>query len=136
MILGIGSDLVLIERIDKILKKHPQRFLSRVFHKDEQTYALNHKYPATAFASRFAAKEAALKALGTGLLPYFNWHDIWVQHNDLGMPCLMTQGTIHAYLDQHFASKNSQLCWHLTLTHDGEYAQAFAVLESRTYDNS
>ncbi len=82
MILGIGNDIIGIDRIRAVLIRYPERFLNRIFTLDEQKYCLKYRDPAPRLAGRFAAKEAIVKALGTGFSQGLSWLDIEI-HNDL-----------------------------------------------------
>jgi holo-[acyl-carrier protein] synthase len=86
MILGLGNDIVEIERIRKIMKRYPERFINRVFTKQEQDYCRKRKDPAIHFAGRFAAKESLVKALGTGFSQGLNWNDFEILPNESGKP--------------------------------------------------
>ena len=86
MILGLGNDIVEIERIKSIMSRYPRRFIDRVFTPREQEYCLRRPEPALHFAGRFAAKEAVVKALGTGFSQGLNWHDFEILPNILGKP--------------------------------------------------
>ena len=88
MILGIGTDMVDVRRIEKLLNRFSTRFTEKVFTPAERTYCTAQHTPAAAFAKRFAAKEAALKALGTGLRAGITWHDIEILNDAKGKPCL------------------------------------------------
>ena len=96
MILGIGTDLIDIRRIDKTLLRFGDRFLNRVFTTKEREKALRRAQPAAAFAQRYAAKEACAKALGTGFSQGVFWRDIGVDNWPSGQPFLtLTGGAEH-----------------------------------------
>lgn len=86
MIEGIGNDIVEIERIAQLIVRYPHRFLDRIFTPREQEYCLKRKEPARHFAGRFAAKEAVVKALGTGFSQGLTWKDFEILPNALGKP--------------------------------------------------
>jgi holo-[acyl-carrier-protein] synthase len=88
MILGIGTDMVDVRRIEKLLHRFGDRFVCKIFTPQERAYCLKQHHPAAAFAKRFAAKEAALKALGTGLRAGITWQDFDVGNDKNGKPCL------------------------------------------------
>lgn len=92
MILGVGTDLIDIRRIEQTLKRFSNRFLNRVFTEKEQKKALARAYPAAAFAQRYAAKEACAKALGTGFSQGVFWRDIGVDNWPSGQPFLSLSG--------------------------------------------
>jgi len=86
MIIGIGNDLCDIRRIEKTIARFGDRFLSRVFTEEERRKALSRAHPAWTFAKRFAAKEAATKALGTGFRYGVHFRDIGVVKLDAALP--------------------------------------------------
>lgn len=86
MILGIGNDIIEIARIKAIMARHPDRFLKLAFTSQEQEYCLKRKEPALHFAGRFAAKEAIVKALGTGFSKGVNLTDFEIHPNAEGKP--------------------------------------------------
>ena len=88
MILGIGSDLVDIRRIEQVIGRHGDRFLDRVFTPIERTKAQRRANPSATYAKRFAAKEACAKALGTGMRSGVFWRDIGVVNLASGQPTL------------------------------------------------
>lgn len=92
MILGLGTDLCDIRRIEATLARHGQRFLDRVFTASEQARCQRRPAPAAAFAQRFAAKEACAKALGTGMRQGVAWRDIEVDNLSSGKPLLRLEG--------------------------------------------
>lgn len=125
-ILGIGSDIVKVSRIEKLVDRYNQRFLQRVFTAAETTYACSKARPALHLAARFAAKEAFVKALGSGLREGLNWCDIEVVNNELGQPQLK----LYNYAQQACHEKLNATTW-LSLAHEQEFALAFVVLEVR-----
>lgn len=87
-ILGIGNDIIEIERIRHSIDRHGLRFLARIFTTKEQDYCLKYKDPVPHFAGRFSAKEAIVKALGTGFGEHASWLDIEIINDALGKPCV------------------------------------------------
>ena len=85
-ILGIGNDIIEIDRIRKSLEKHGPRMLSRLFTQREQAYCLKYEDPVPRFAGRFSAKEAIVKALGTGIGKEVSWLDIEILNEESGKP--------------------------------------------------
>src|SRR5437016_843460 len=83
---GIGTDIIEIGRIEKIISRYGQKFLDRIFTKREQEYCLKHKMSSRHFAGRFAAKEAVVKALGTGITLHVAWTDIEILNDSQGKP--------------------------------------------------
>lgn len=92
MIIGIGSDLVDIRRIEDLIARFGQRFLCRVFTAQERGRCLARARPGASFAKRFAAKEACAKALGTGLAGGVSWQDMEVVSGESGAPLLHLAG--------------------------------------------
>lgn len=123
-IVGTGTDLSKIERFRKFLEPG-NKVLERLFSADERAYALEKKDPAPHFAARFAAKEAFLKALGTGLRDGLAWQQVVVVRNHLGCPSLQLSGRAAEMLQERGARTT-----HLSYSHDGDYAVATVILES------
>jgi len=122
MIIGIGVDLVKISRIEKATKGH-QGFLERVFTQRERDYCGRQKFPAQHFAARFAAKEAVLKAFGTGLSAGMKWTDVEVLHGEGGGPIVNIAGAARDLADLKGVKQIM-----LSYSHDEGYAVAHAVL--------
>ncbi|HLE41663.1 MAG TPA: holo-ACP synthase [Nitrospirota bacterium] len=122
MIIGIGIDLVKISRIDKA-GKHNAAFLERVFTEKEREYCSRQKFSAQHYAGRFAAKEAVLKAIGTGLSAGMKWTDIEVLHGEGGGPIVNISGRVKDLLDLKGVKQVM-----LTYSHDEGYAVAQVVL--------
>lgn len=125
MIVGIGSDLIAIARIQHLLNRFPDRFFTRVFSKEEQEFSLLKKNRAAFLAKRFAAKEALLKALGIGMRSGITWHDMTIRNNDLGQPYFVLSGKTR----EHFRMLGGTHI-HLSLSDTDDLAQAFVVIES------
>lgn len=123
-ILGHGIDLVRIDRIADMLSRHGEHFLNRCFTPDEQTYCHDHAEPAQHFAGRFAAKEAVLKALGTGWRGQIAWTDIEVLRDGAGRPSIRLDGQC-ALIAGQIGIKQ----WHISISHAGDYATASAIAE-------
>jgi len=124
MITGSGIDAVEIARIEHSMSRYGQRFLDRVFLGAEQAYCLRKKKAAESFAARFAAKEAAAKALGTGISHGVNWLEIEVVRELSGRPSLRFHGRAAEIADRMGVARSA-----LSLTHTGELAMASVVLE-------
>lgn len=123
MILGIGNDIVEVDRIRAILEKHGKRFLDRLYTPREQEYCLKHKDPAIHFAGRFAAKEALAKALGTGLgRELVTWVDLEIINDAYGKPLVKMS-------DQLSDAFNSPTLF-ISISHCDQYATAFAIWTS------
>jgi holo-[acyl-carrier protein] synthase len=86
VVLGVGTDIVEVERIRKAVERHGERFLQRLYTEEELAYCRRHREPHPFLAARFAAKEAASKAFGTGLARGFGWKTFSVRHNEHGAP--------------------------------------------------
>lgn len=130
MIIGIGSDFVRIERIARVLQRHPENFLSRVYTLAEQNYATAHpSQTVRRLAKRFAAKEAVAKALGTGLGENAFFNEIEVTQTINKKPEITLRGRAKAYLE-NLVGKENRTKIHITITDDGDFALAFAVIEA------
>jgi len=125
MISGIGTDIVAVERFQRFVDEQNTPLLRRLFTAAELELCAKRKERASCLAARFAAKEAFLKALGTGLRDGLTWHDIEVTLNDLGKPEL----TLTGRAQELFASQGLG-CSFLSLSHDGGNAIAMVVLET------
>jgi holo-[acyl-carrier protein] synthase len=124
VILGVGVDLVRIERIRQAMARWQDRFLERVFTEGELAYARRRRDPAEHLAARFAAKEAALKALGTGLSMGVRWREMEVQRARGEPPRLALSGRTAA-----LGAARGVRTFHVSLTHDGDYAMAQVLAE-------
>jgi holo-[acyl-carrier protein] synthase len=124
MIFGIGTDIVAIGRFQRFLDEHNTALLVRIFTDQERAFCSARKNCAASYSARFAAKEAFLKALGTGLRDGISWHDIEVANDRLGKPELILSGrAIELFMEQGLCSA------FLSLSHDGDNAVAMVVLE-------
>jgi len=126
MIIGIGIDLVKIDRIEKA-GKNQSGFLERVFTVRERAYCSRQKFPAQHYAGRFAAKEAVLKAIGTGWSAGVKWTDLEVLHGDGGGPIVNISGRIKDLMDLRGVKQIL-----LSYSHDEGYAVAHVVLAGGT----
>lgn len=122
-IIGVGIDLVEITRVERMWRRWGERFLSRVFTEGERSYALRQVVPAERLAVRFAAKEAAFKALGRGFGGGLAWREVEVLNEPSGRPVLRLSGRA-----QELARRLAVEEAHLTLTHDSRYALAHVIL--------
>jgi holo-[acyl-carrier protein] synthase len=130
MILGIGSDLANIERIEATLARFGDRFRNRVFTEREQRKADSRPHAAATYAKRWAAKEACSKALGTGLRMGIAWKDMAVSNLHSGQPQMHLTGWAAARLADMTPTGHEAVV-HVTLTDDHPWAQAFVVIEAR-----
>ena len=129
MIIGIGSDLIDIRRIEKTLERHGDRFTSRCFTDVERARSDRRAERAASYAKRFAAKEACSKALGTGLSKGVFWRDMGVVNLPGGKPTMQLSGGAAQHLDR--MTPAGMICAiHLTITDDYPLAQAFVVIEA------
>ena len=129
MIVGVGSDLCNIERIEKSLDRFGDRFLNRVFTETERAKAASRPHTrAGTLAKRFAAKEAFSKAVGTGFKRGVFMKDIGVVNALSGAPTLHLTGGARARLDA-LTPAGHAMAVHLTMTDDHPWAQAFVILE-------
>ena len=125
MIAGSGIDVVEIARIQHAMDRYGQRFLNRIYCADEQVYCLRKRHSAESFAARFAAKEAAAKALGTGISHGVNWLELEVVREPGGRPALQFHGRAANIASRLGVTRSS-----LSLTHTAQLAMASVVLES------
>jgi holo-[acyl-carrier protein] synthase len=123
-IVGIGIDLVSIERLRAVLARYGPRFVERVLTADERSYCQRHQDPAPQVASRFAAKEAVLKALGTGLARGIRWQDVEVRRDGQGPPRIHLSGRAA----EEAATLGVDRI-HLSISHDHGTAVAMVILE-------
>ncbi len=129
MILGIGTDLANIERIQNTLDRFGDRFRNRVFTDIEQRKAERRRDVAGTYAKRWAAKEACSKALGTGLRMGIAWKDMAVSNLKTGQPVMHVTGWAAERLAQMTPPGHTATI-HVTLTDDHPWAQAFVVIEA------
>ena len=131
MIVGLGSDLCNIERIQQSLDRFGDRFVERVFTEAERARAEKRPFTrAGTYAKRFAAKEAFSKAVGTGFKAGVFMRDIGVVNLPSGAPTLALTGGAKARLDAMIPQGHAAHI-HLTLTDDHPWAQAFVIIEAR-----
>ena len=134
MIVGVGSDLCNIERIQASLDRFGDRFLARVFTAVERAKAASRPLTmAGTLAKRFAAKEAFSKAVGTGFKRGVFMKDIGVVNSPSGAPALVLTGGARARLDA-LAPPGHAVDVHLTMTDDHPWAQAFVILSARALE--
>lgn len=129
MILGIGTDIVQLSRIDALVTHYKERFISRIFTQAETEYALSASCPArqiARLANRFAAKEATLKAIGvtTGI----SWQDIEVKATKNKPPQLLLHNAAYIHAQSLLPSADDVLRLHLSLSDEKDYSLAFVTL--------
>jgi holo-[acyl-carrier protein] synthase len=130
MILGIGTDLANIERIERTLDRFGDRFRNRVFTETEQRKAERRRDAPGTYAKRWAAKEACSKALGTGLRMGIAWKDMAVSNLRTGQPQMHLTGWAAERLKSMTPAGYTAVV-HVTLTDDHPWAQAFVIIEAR-----
>ena len=135
MIIGLGSDLSDIRRIQESLDRFGDRFKQRVFTELERTRSDRKHDAAASYAKRFAAKEACAKALGTGMSWGVYWRDLGVVNLPSGKPTMkLTNGA--ARVLERLVPAGMKPHIHLTITDDGGMAQAFVIIEALPVDQA
>ena len=125
MIIGLGVDIAEIDRIEAAIKRHGEAFLRRVFTRSEIDYCERHRNRYERYAGRFAVKEAAMKALGTGWSRGVRWVDIEVTRLPTGKPTLSFHGATLAHAER-LGVRNVNL----SITHSGNTAFAEVIFEN------
>lgn len=126
MILGIGIDIIEVERIRTSYERFGERFLKRILHPAEIAYCLSHRAPAPFLAARFAAKEAISKAFGTGIGAQLGWQDMEIGRKSSGEPFVILHGAGRQLLESRGARAVL-----ISLSHTQIHATAIALLESQ-----
>jgi holo-[acyl-carrier protein] synthase len=129
MIIGIGSDLIDVRRIAKVIDRHGDRFLDRIFTAAERARAERRAKSVETYAKRFAAKEACSKALGTGIRAGVWWRDMGVVNLPSGRPTMKLTGGALARLAA-ITPAGHEARIDLTITDEGPMAQAFVVISA------
>lgn len=124
MIVGLGLDIAEIDRIEAAVVRHGAPFIERLFTPAEAAYCQRYKSPYERYAGRFAAKEAAMKALGTGWARGVRWRDIEVVREPSGKPTLQLHG-VAGQIAESLGVKHIAL----TITHSGNLAVAQVIFE-------
>ena len=124
MIFGIGTDIIEVKRMEKMVARGRQT-LETVFTEKEMDYCEAKARSSEHYAARYAAKEAILKALGTGWRNGLAYTDIEILNEELGNPQVFVQGEVKNFLDQHQIRRTA-----ISLSHTKEIAIAFIILES------
>jgi holo-[acyl-carrier protein] synthase len=125
MIVGLGTDLTEIARIEKSMTRFGERFLERVYTPSEIAYCSRKRSSGESFAARFAAKEAGAKALGTGISRGVSWQEFEVRREPSGKPTLHLSGRAAELAERLGVTRIS-----LSLTHAREMAMAVVIFES------
>lgn len=135
MILGVGTDLIDIRRIEKTIARFGDRFLDRIFTPSERQRSERRASPAAAFAQRYAAKEACAKALGTGFRDHVFWRDIGVDNFPSGQPYLRLKGgaarRLEVLLPEGWIPRID-----LSLTDEPPFAHAMVIISADTVEDS
>lgn len=129
MIIGIGNDITDIRRIEKVIERHGERFLSRVFTDVERAKAARRKRSVETYAKRFAAKEACAKALGTGIRDGVWWRDMGVVNLPSGRPTMQLTGGALKRLEA-LTPAGCEARIDLTITDEGPMAQAIVIISA------
>lgn len=119
-ILGIGNDLIAVSRIAAAMQRHGERFLERILSETERRYCMSHRHAARHVAGRLAAKEAIVKALGTGFQEGITWQDLIISPDEKGKPEVQFSPALLALF--------GPLTCHLSISHCHAYAMATAVV--------
>ncbi len=122
--LGIGIDMVEVERIQHSLDRFGEKFMKRVFSEGEIAYCQSMKFPARHFAARFAAKEAVSKAFGTGIGKAMSWREIDVHKKTSGEPFVVLHGGAETFAKERGVKSVS-----ISLSHTDHHAIAMITLE-------
>ena len=129
MIIGLGSDLIDIRRVERSLDRYGERFITRIFTEIERDKSDRRRERAASYAKRFAAKEACAKALGTGISHGVFWKDMGVVNLPGGKPTMkLENGAAKRLADLLPTGYEARI--HLTITDDFPLAQAFVVIEA------
>jgi holo-[acyl-carrier protein] synthase len=129
MIVGIGSDLIDIRRVEKSLERYGERFVRRLYTDVERAKSEGRAARAASYAKRFAAKEACAKALGTGMAQGVFWRDMGVVNLPGGKPTMALTGGAATRLAA-LMPPGHRAAIHLTITDDYPLAQAFVIIEA------
>jgi len=121
MLTGLGVDIIEVVRIKKAMDRWGERFIKRVFTPEEKLYSMRKAFPEQSLAARFAAKEAVMKAIGTGLSGGIAWTDVEIVNNPSGKPEVKLRRKITHLIGEKKVK--------ISLSHTREFAVAFAVLE-------
>jgi holo-[acyl-carrier protein] synthase len=124
MILGVGTDIIEVGRIEASYQRFGERFLDRILLAGEIEYCLSHRAPGPFLAARFAAKEAISKAFGTGIGAQLGWHDMEIRRRDSGEPFVV----LHGQGRKLFTARDGHALL-VSLSHTQTHATAVAILE-------
>lgn len=121
MVIGIGVDIIEIDRIKKSIEKYGDSFLNKIYTKTELDYCMNKSNKYQHLAARFAAKEAVYKALTTGTQEKAGWQNIEIQNKTNGMPIVKLKGFLENYLTNGNSLK-------ISISHSNNYVTCFAIV--------
>ncbi len=127
MIIGLGTDIVSVERIEKVLEKNEAAFIDRICREGEKKYLAESRDIKTRLAKIWAVKEAAVKALGTGFAQGVSFKDIELSHNQLGKPELEFFGRAQEILQVLSAENKANIL--VSISDDKPFAQAVVIIE-------
>jgi holo-[acyl-carrier protein] synthase len=125
MIYGVGTDLIEVQRVARVLERYGERFARRILCEPELKRFRAHRQPVAYLAKRFAAKEAFSKALGTGIHAPANWHGVWVSNLRSGKPVLEYTPALAAMLHKRGITRS-----HVSITDERGMASATVILEA------
>jgi len=128
-IFGIGTDIINIKRLEKSFKKNGKKFRNKIFTKNEIFYCENKKNTSPYYAKRFAAKEAFVKALGTGFRKNITFKDIEVYNDNFGKPSIKINRSVDNFLKKKIKNKKYKI--YLSLSDDLPWAQATVIISYR-----
>ena len=123
-IIGIGTDIIECLRIAQMIERHGELFIRRVFTDHEIAYCSTKKAATQHYAGRWAAKEAVLKALGTGWVRGISWRDVEVRHRPGGAPTVLLRGGAKEVLERSGITR-----MHISISHCRSHATAYAIAE-------
>ncbi len=129
MIIGIGNDTIDIRRVERVMEKHGDRFIHRIFTEIERRKSDRRRLRGASYAKRFAAKEACSKALGTGMRGGVFWRDMGVVNLPSGKPTMALTGGAAKRLEALMPADHTPRI-HVTITDDFPLAQAFVIIEA------
>jgi holo-[acyl-carrier protein] synthase len=127
MVIGIGIDIIEIDRIRESVEKFGDHFLNKIYTQKELDYCLKKKYKYQHLAARFAAKEAVYKALATGWDAEVSWQHIEISNEPNGMPIVTLQGKLKKFLSEHKELK-------ISMSHSRDYVACMAIIYKNDSD--
>ncbi len=123
MIVGIGTDIVSVARMEEALERHGQRFSERILTESEREEFSRAPHAGRFLAKRFAAKEAFSKAFGTGIRPPVGFQTVYIEHDQMGKPLLGYAGDLSPLMAE------KKLVAHVSISDEKDHALAFVVIE-------